>query len=119
MEGFKLLDLSYLEQVCSGNKAMVTKMIDLFVQQTPLQMEQLRKLSAAGDWHEFFNVAHKMKSSLSMMGVKSLESTMVNLEDYSKNRIKLDVIPGLITHVIDTCGHILVEIENNYQAISK
>ena len=119
MEGQKLIDLSYLEQVCSGNKALVAKMIDLFIEQTPQQMELLRKHAVSGDWHEFFNVAHKVKSSLSMMGVKSLESSMQELEEYSKNKIKLHVIPDLLDHVADTCEHILKEIENDYTPLGK
>ena len=115
MEGQKLIDLSYLEQVCSGNKALVAKMIDLFVQQTPLQMKQMREHSTSGDWHKFFNVAHKVKSSLAMMGVRALESSMENLEEYSKHKIKLDTIPDLLKHVESTCSHIINEIESNYR----
>ena len=119
MEGQKLIDLSYLEQVCSGNKALVAKMIDLFIKQTPLQMQQLREHSTSGDWHKFFNVAHKVKSSLAMMGVKSLESSMEELEEYSKNKVKLHVVPDLLEHVANTCELILKEIENNYSTLGK
>ena len=119
MEEQKLIDLSYLEQVCCGNKALVAKVIDLFIEQTPQQMEQLRKHSVSGDWHEFFNVAHKVKSSLSMLGVRSLESSIRELEEYSKNKVKLHVIPNLLDHVADTCEHILKEIENNYIPLDK
>lgn len=119
MEGNKLIDLSYLEQVCSGNKALVTKMIDLFIQQTPLQMAQMWEHATAGDWHKFFTVAHKVKSSLAMMGVRSLESSMENLEEYSKHKIKLDAVPDLLKHVESTCNHILKEIENSYRTLGE
>lgn len=119
MDENNLIDLSYLEQVCSGNKALVAKMIDLFIQQTPLQMEKLWKHSSNGDWHEFFNVAHKVKSSLAMMGVKSLESSMESLEAYSKNKIELHTVPDLLKHVENTCKHILKEIENNYSTFDQ
>ena len=119
MEGQKLIDLSYLEQVCGGNKALVVKMIDLFVQQTPQQLKQMWELSAAGEWHKFFNIAHKVKSSLAMMGVKSLATPMENLEEYSKNKTNLHTVPDLLKHVEGTCNHILEEIEKDYSAFGK
>ena len=115
MEGQQLIDLSYLEQVCSGNKALVAKMIDLFIQQTPLQMKQMWEYSLAGDWHKFFNVAHKVKSSLAMMGVRSLESSMENLEEYSKHKIQLHAVPDLLKYVESMCTHIIQEIERSYR----
>ncbi len=119
MEEYKLIDLSYLEQVCGGNKAMVLKMIDLFVDQTPKQVEGMQRYLKEENWQEFFNVAHKAKSSLAMMGVKSLQRSMENLEDYSKNRRELESIPDILKHVEETCQLILKEIETNYASISK
>lgn len=119
MEGYKLIDLSYLEQVCGGNKAMVLKMIDLFVDQTPKQIESMNTYLKEENWQEFFNVAHKAKSSLAMMGVKSLQRPMENLEDFSKNKKELGSIPDILKHVGETCQLILKEIESNYASISK
>lgn len=119
MEEYKLIDLSYLEQVCGGNKAMVLKMIDLFIDQTPKQIESLNNYLKEENWQEFFNVAHKAKSSLAMMGVKSLHRPMENLEDFSKNKRELESIPGILKHVEETCELILKEIETNYASISK
>lgn len=76
MERYKLIDLSYLEQICGGNKATVLKAIDLFVEQTPKHFENMNTYLHEENWQEFFNEAHNVKSSLAMMGVKSLETAM-------------------------------------------
>ncbi|MDN5201026.1 Hpt domain-containing protein [Fulvivirgaceae bacterium BMA10] len=117
MENKKLLDLSYLEQVCGANKAIVAKMIDMFVEQTPKQLAQMHEFFEKESWEELFKVAHKTKSSLAMMGARSIEQELQDLEQFAAKKMNLEQIPGLIETIEATCKELLSEIEEVHIAV--
>lgn len=77
-----LFDLSNLEKIASGNHAFVRKMVDLFLNQTPPMLEEMKQAFSVGDGQKVAALAHKMKPSLDNLGVKSLFQTIRNLEKY-------------------------------------
>jgi len=94
-------------------------MVDLFVEQTPLQLKQLKSAAADGRWSDFFAVAHKTKSSMAMMGVKSLQEKLVKLESYSKHKTNLHEVDDLLSEVDTACTKILKEISTIQVAANK
>ncbi len=107
----KLIDLSYLKQLASGNNKFINEMITVFIEQTPLEIGNLEKHLNAQDWKSLRATAHKMKSSYSFMGIKELEGIGKSLEEYAANEINLDVIPEMISKIKTVCTKAMQELE--------
>ncbi|MFL5764065.1 MAG: Hpt domain-containing protein [Bacteroidia bacterium] len=104
-------DLSYLNQLSNGSEDFIDKMTGIFLEQTPEALENLDKHLAAKDWKALRGTAHKMKSSLSIMGIKELEPVMVKLEDYCDKEINLDQVPALVEQVKHVCREAMEELK--------
>jgi len=77
-------DLSYLNQVFQGNKALVIQIVELFLQQVPEYVRMMENHLKEGNYAAIHPLAHKSKSSTSMLGLKSIESLLIEIESNCK-----------------------------------
>jgi|SRR5690606_25417605 len=67
-----LVDLSKLQAATGGNSDFMNKMIDMFVQDTPPQLADLKIALDNGDYEIVSGIAHKLKPSVEMMSCNEL-----------------------------------------------
>ena len=53
-----------LNTLFGGDKQLVQKFIDLFKEEVPIQLNEMKSAMAQSDWEEVQNTAHKLKSQL-------------------------------------------------------
>ncbi|MDX2188860.1 MAG: PAS domain S-box protein [Bacteroidota bacterium] len=81
-----LYNLDYYEQFSGGNKAFVEEMIQIFIEDTPPIVSELGKAIQAKKHYEIASFAHKLKTSLSLMGMDA--SKCIRLDEIGKNKIE-------------------------------
>lgn len=89
-----ILDLSYLKGISSGSTEFMIDIIDLFLTQMPDYFEQLDQLIKEENWLKAAEIAHKIKPSLTFMGVQSAMESMAEIEMNARNLENLDKIPA-------------------------
>ena len=81
----KRCNLEYLHRMSSGDESFVKEMIKLFLKQVPQELEKLS--TAASDGQAVKQIAHKLKSSVSMVGAEDLLVQVKELEQKAINGI--------------------------------
>ncbi len=89
-----IIDLSYLKEVASDNTEFIIEMIDIFLVQTPGYVDQLTEAVDHKDWSKIAELSHKIKPTLSFMGVESAKNTLGVIETKSRNQEDYE---GIIT----------------------
>ncbi len=98
-----LFDLSYLNQVFQGNQEMVNNIIKLFLEQVPEYVGEMEDCIKRNDLLALHPLAHKAKSSISMLGLTSMERNILDIEKRSKEHIELESLPALVGAVRKEC----------------
>jgi CheY-like chemotaxis protein len=104
----KLYDLSMVLSVSGGNKEFIKKMIALFIETVPQNVTELKKSAELENWEQVAKIAHKLKSTIDSMGIKSLHQDIRNVETNAKQKANLSIIHPLtqkIESVITDCIH--------------
>lgn len=96
-------DLSYLNQVFQGNREMINNIITLFLQQVPEYIREMEECVRKNEPLSLHPLAHKAKSSVSMLGIKDMENDILQIEQDSKHLRNLDGLPGLVKRVRENC----------------
>ena len=78
-------NLDYLQQVFQGNDAMVRRILDLFEEQVPGYLTEMEDRWRQGEWRKLHPMAHKARSSISMLGMTSLLEDIVHIEHTSRS----------------------------------
>ncbi|WP_395803576.1 Hpt domain-containing protein [Daejeonella sp.] len=87
------LDLSYLRGIASGSTEFMIDIINLFLSQIPDYFEELDRFIIDKNWADAAEMAHKIKPSLTFMGVQSAMESMAEIEMNARNLENLDAIP--------------------------
>lgn len=75
------VDLSYLRKVSNNNEEFVADMVTTFVATIPQAILEIEKQRDSENYREMEKAIHKLKPSLSMMGLKQLRERAVQIEE--------------------------------------
>jgi len=87
-----VLDVSYLKQMSEGNDEFVAEMLTIFLEDTPPLIQHLREAIAVADWKKIYQLAHKYRSPLALLGLKDIEASMKVIEAKAKLEKELSLI---------------------------
>ena len=86
------LDLSYLQDVANGSNEFMIEMMEMFLKQTPGYFEQLDQLIKDENWPVVADISHKIKPSLTFMGIESARVSLDEIEHNARNLKNLETI---------------------------
>lgn len=105
------IDLQYLKSMSNGSPEFIKDMINIFLEETPLMLNQMNEYMQAKDLEGVRKAVHKMKASMDLMGIKSIREDIINIEQSVKNKTKLDLLPNMVEKVEDDCLKALEELK--------
>ncbi|KAA5544762.1 response regulator [Adhaeribacter rhizoryzae] len=77
------INLDFLKEMANGDNNFVQDICSMFIQQTPGNLEQLLNLAKEEKWPDAKALAHKMKSSVVLIGNKELETICQDIQKYA------------------------------------
>jgi HPt (histidine-containing phosphotransfer) domain-containing protein len=104
-------DLSYLKEMSGGNKDLVLEMIGIFRDQVSEFSVEMDKLLANHEYESLGKLAHKAKSSVSIMGLQELASDLKDLENFARDGKKPDRYAGIVEKFKQVTAVALQELE--------
>ncbi len=107
----KIVDLSYVKGMASGNMDLIKEMIDIFISQVPEFLEDMKTYHDKKDWYNLGLVAHKAKSSVAVMGMERQAAALKNLEMLAKEEKDVDKYIDIINIFKEDCQKAIQELE--------
>jgi CheY-like chemotaxis protein len=104
----KLYDLAMIRSVSGGDEAFIKKMILLFIETVPQNVQELVDATSMKNWEQVAKMAHKLKSTIDSMGIRSLHDQIRRVELQAKKGEHLDQMPDMVKHVesvVSACIH--------------
>jgi len=114
-----IINLEYLRETTVDNPKLIKEIINIFLEQTPGFLAKLDEAVSSQNWTEVKTVAHKMKPTVSYVGIISIENIIKDIEDFSDQRIKLDKIPSLLFELKNVCELAFVELKKELERITE
>jgi PAS domain S-box-containing protein len=110
----RLYDLSMVQSVSGGDEGFIKKMVALFIETVPQNVNDLKKALQEENWDQVGKTAHKLKSTVDSMGIKSIRQEIRTVEANAKQKQSLEEVPALVATidaVIKECiGQLQAEI---------
>ena len=110
----KLLNLTYLKEVVENNESSVRSIIDLFVKQMPEEILLIEKAIEEQDYNAIKGVSHKLKSSVTILGVEELLKVLNALEENAAEQKDLSEIQELFLQLRELSNKVLEEINQQF-----
>jgi PAS domain S-box-containing protein len=110
--GEKMIDLSYLRKVSNNDAEFVREMITALLKSLPESIEEIRVYTKEKNWNSLARTLHKIKPSLSMMGIPSLKNKAVELEELCRTKKEIKTLPDSITSFVNQMKHAISELKS-------
>ena len=108
-------DLTYLREMSAGNKELVLEMIDIFKTQVVEFKVDMKKYFETEEWISLGKLAHKAKSSISIMGLEDLAIELKWLETDSKADCNTEKYPAILKRFNEETDIVLEELDEVVQ----
>ncbi|HEY0029395.1 MAG TPA: Hpt domain-containing protein [Bacteroidia bacterium] len=109
--GQTVCELKYLIEMMGAKKSLIKGIMDAFLVQIPEELFNINNAVAKSDYVIIKNLAHSMKSSLSIMGVSASEPLLVEMEFLGGEGSEIGKIRALNTTLNTLCTRAIEEIE--------
>lgn len=112
----KFIDLSYLNEISDGSNELISELTGMFYKQIPEYQKLLNDFYEKHDWDNLSRTAHKAKSAILMVGMKSLADELKKLEENAKEGKNITLYKEIIAKFVresDFAIRELKEIQDN------
>jgi len=89
------VDLSYLRKISNNNKAFIDDIINSFVTNTPKALEEIAKYIELKNWLKMEEQVHKIKPTLTMIGMSAARERAVEIELLSHSKADHEALEKL------------------------
>ena len=103
-------DLSYLQEMSGGNRELVIEMINIFKSQVVEFASDMEEHLKRNEFELLGKLAHKAKSSVSIMGLNDLAKDLKTLENLAKEGKDPELYPGLVHNFKHTTSEAIEEL---------
>jgi HPt (histidine-containing phosphotransfer) domain-containing protein len=111
----KLYDLSMIELLCRGKQEKVKKMVEVFIEEIPKAVREIKSAYSNNDFTTVRNVAHRIKPTLSYYAIVKIEKDIKQMEKLAEQgaaSTELELIIKKLETVID---QIIEQMKSNQQ----
>lgn len=108
-----ICNISYLTEMVHGNKTLMKEIIDEFQVQISEELKRINDAVENTNYQVIKNLAHTMKSTVSIMGVTILTPVLNEMEDLAKNANDIEKIKILVITLNIICKKIIDEVASN------
>ncbi len=96
------------------DQKMLHKMIMIFLENGPKMLNIIQKSLLIKDYEKLSFHAHKLKTSIDHLSIESLTTEIRQIEKFSKEKINLDLLPGLIRKLNTELQETILEIKQDF-----
>lgn len=109
---YKYINPEYLESVAGGDPGIISDLVEMFREQSSETYTQMLDLLSLGDYNNLGMLAHKVKSSVAIMGMNDLAVMLKNFELQAREGREKEMYKSYIERFrADTLGA-LAELDN-------
>lgn len=111
--GENVCDLKYLSDMMGGKKSLIKEIMDAFLKQIPEELTAINEAVLNVDFQNIRKIAHTMKSTVSIMGIASLNPILVEMERLGAAATDFEKIKQLNVELGIICNKAVDEIKKH------
>ncbi|NJM94399.1 MAG: Hpt domain-containing protein [Cytophagales bacterium] len=107
-------DLAYLREVSDNDAEFMLSMIQTFLDTTPPALNEMKEKLLLGQLVRVGELAHKIKPSITFMGIRSCQQLILDIEAKGKTEV-VDGLPELVADLEQQCAMAYDELRSTIE----
>ena len=114
-----LINIAYIESVAGGDMEIMMEIINIFKSQVPEFITEMKDLLNKKEFLQLGLLAHKAKSSISIMGMEDLAIMLKDFELNAKKGINQDEYSSFISRFENDTADAITELDRYLKNFKK
>jgi len=93
------------------NNEEVNELMTIFINMVPVMLDDMLSFADSENWKAAGNVAHKLKSSMRLWDISSLDEDVVFIETYGLQETQTDKVKERIVHLREHLFNVIEEMK--------
>jgi hypothetical protein len=110
----KSYDFSFLNRISGSDESFIREMITTFKQVAPDYINKARHYQTSGAIDSLSKETHRFIPGVSFLGAKFLEEDLLKIEEFTKKKENLELIPDLLESVHLKISILIGEFDRDY-----
>ncbi|MDB4787291.1 Hpt domain-containing protein [Flavobacteriales bacterium] len=107
-----VFDLDHLKRIVGNDPAFLRQVLQIFVRNTPQDMQALSESVATKNYEQIGFYSHKLKSAAGAIGYTQAYEDFKELEEHSKNQMPIAQIEERVNKLANECMSCMVDIKD-------
>lgn len=109
---YKFINTEYLDSVSGGDSGIINEIVQIFKDQCVEIYNEMRSLNSGKEYYLLGLLAHKVKSSVAIMGMDDLASMLKTFEIQAKEGKESHLYESYITRFKTETDEAVIELED-------
>ncbi|NJN25912.1 MAG: PAS domain S-box protein [Cyclobacteriaceae bacterium] len=109
----KTIDLTYLKEMSDNDQGFIHDMVKSFINQAPRDIENIWFHFASEEYDDLANIIHKIKPSVTFMGIHALKDLVLSIEDNAKSR-RIEPLKDQLDKFEHICRMAITELKEEF-----
>ena len=110
----KTIDLTYLREMSDNDLNFITEMVHSFMNQSPKDIENIWFHFTKNEFDEVANLVHKIKPSITFMGIHKLKDLIIEMEENAKHH-HADTLKVQLEEFDTICRKAIEELKEEFE----
>ena len=108
---FQHINLEYLDTMTGGDADTMQQMLDMLIEEIPVEITKMQESVASEDWEEVFQISHKLKTTLAFIGNEEMISINKTIEHCSRHMVDLEEVVSMVEQVSVLAKPVMKELK--------
>ncbi len=117
MAAENVCNLTMLQHLAKGKTDFLIKLLQLFVDQVPQQVQQMQVGAQQADWQTVSSLAHQLKANFDTIGIACLHQPIRELESNARQQVHLTAVPGLLAGIQATVNQAVIQLKTELEKL--
>lgn len=96
-----MTDLTYLHTMTDGDADTLQLMLGMIIEEIPEETKKMNDFADSEQWHDLFQVSHKMKTTLAFIGNAEMTELNRNIEHCTRHEKDLESVLPMLSRLTE------------------
>jgi len=114
IESKTLYDLDMVEKMCRGKHSTILKMVNTFITTMTMGGLEIEQAWEKMDLQAIQNIVHRIKPTLAIYGITSLEKNILQLETVGNDPASFNDLKSSVENINTVIAQVVTDLKNKY-----
>jgi HPt (histidine-containing phosphotransfer) domain-containing protein len=109
-----IYSLDKINEMAEGDNDFINSVISVFLEEVPQDLESLEKALETGNYEQVYQLAHKIKPNVDLLGMEQTRAAALEIETLGKSEANMAQIQNVFPVLKKDIEQVVAELKNDF-----